>query len=148
MLYKDENGKNIQLKPREKMPTINDENREYWRKRTLTYGRKKLFFPAEIKTGTCFFCKKEGRAQRSKTTVLHHVKYNNDDPLEWTIEVCTKCHYHIDQGNKKIIRRHFAPRDFARSVDKEAERIAFKNMSHEEMMRKYVRGYAENFPKN
>jgi len=141
MLYKDENGKNIQLKPREKMPTVNDKNREYWRKRTLTTGGRKYFFHAEIKTGVCYFCKREGRAQRSKTTVLHHVKYNNDDPLEWTIEVCTKCHYHIDQGNKKIIQRHFAPRDFAKAVDREAERIAFNNMPHEEMMRKYVRGY-------
>jgi len=140
MLYKDKDGKNRQLKPREKMPTINDKNREYWRKRTLTWHKKKIFFDHEIKTGICYFCKKEGKPQRSKT-VLHHVKYNNDDPLEWTIEVCDKCHYQIDQGNRKVIRRHFAPRDFAKAVDREAERIADNNLSHEEKMRKYVRGY-------
>jgi len=148
MLYKDEDSKNRQLKPREKMPTINDKNREYWKKRTLTWHKRKLFFDHEIKTGVCYFCKRDGRAQRSRSTVLHHVKYNNDDPLDWTIEVCTKCHYHIDKDNKKIIDRHFGPRNFAKTVDREAERIADNNMSHEERLRKYVRGYAEAFPKS
>ena len=141
MLYKDENGKNRQLKPREKMPTINDKNQEYWKKRTMTWHKKKLFFDHEIKTGICYFCKRDARAQRSRSTVLHHVKYNNDDPLDWTIEVCTKCHYQIDTGNRKIIDRHFGPRVFARAVDREAERIALNNMSTEEKNRKYVRGY-------
>jgi len=36
-------------------------------------------------------------------------------------------------------------RDFAKAVDREAERIAYNNMSHEERLRKYVRGYAELF---
>jgi len=138
MLYKGEDGKNRQLKPREKMPTINDKNREFWKKRTMTWHRGKIFFDQEIKTGTCFFCKRDGRAQRSRSTVLHHVKYNNDDPLDWTIEVCTKCHYQIDTGNRKIIDRHFGPRVFARAVDREAERIQYRR-SHEERMRRYVR---------
>jgi len=138
MLYKDENGKNRQLKPREKMPTINDKNREFWKKRTMTWHRGKIFFDQEIKTGSCFFCKRDGRAQRSRSTVLHHVKYNNDDPLDWTIEICTKCHYQIDKDNKKIIDRHFGPRNFAKAVDKEAERIQYRR-SHEERMRRYVR---------
>ena len=141
MLYKDEDGKNRQLKPREKMPTINAKNREYWRKRTLTWHKTKLFFDHEIKTGVCYFCKKDGRAQKSRSTALHHVKYNNDDPLEWTIEVCISCHSQIDSRNKKIIQRHYAPRDFAQAVDKQAERISFNNMPYEEMMRKYARGY-------
>ena len=148
MLYKDEDGKNRQLKPREKMPTINDKNREYWKKRNMTWHKRKLFFDHEIKTGVCYFCKRDARAQRSRSTVLHHVKYNNDDPLDWTIEVCTKCHYQIDKDNKKIIDRHFAPRTFAKAVDREAERIAINNMSDEERLRKYVRGYAEAFPKS
>jgi len=148
MLYKDENGDTRQLKPLEKMPTVNDKNREYWRKRTLTTGGRKYFFPAEIKTGVCYFCKKEGRGQKSRRTALHHIKYNNDDILEWTIEVCNSCHSQIDPRNKKIIQRHFAPRNFAKAVDREAERIAINNMPHEERMRKYVRGYAEAFPKS
>jgi len=126
MLYKDDNGITKQLKPLEKMPTINDKNREYWRKRTLTTGGRKYFFPAEIKTGVCYFCKKDGRGQKSRRTALHHIKYDNDDILAWTIEVCNSCHSQIDPRNKKIIQKHFAPRDFAKSVDKEAESIAIR----------------------
>jgi len=140
MFYKDEDGKYRQLKPRDKMPTVNDKTREYWRKRTLTWHKSKLFFDHEIKTGVCIFCKKERRSQRSKTTVLHHVKYNNDDPLEWTIEVCTKCHYQIDKDNKKIIQRHFGPSNFARAVDKEEERIAMR----EYYSRPFKEWYAED----
>jgi len=126
MYYKDDNGKNIRIRPRDKLPTINDENIEYWKKRTMTYGQKKLSFDHEIKTGVCIFCKKESRAQGSKSTALHHVKYNNDDPLEWTIEVCIKCHSKIDPRNKKHIQKHYAKRDFARRVDGEAERISIR----------------------
>ena len=126
MFYKDEDDKYRQLKPRDKMPGINDKNREYWKKRTMTWNKKKLFFDHEIKTGICIFCKKERRSQRSKSTALHHVKYNNDDPLEWTIEVCINCHSKIDKGNRAHIDRHYAPSNFARAVDKEEERIAMR----------------------
>ena len=85
--------------------------------------------------------KKENRAQKTGPTYLHHLKYEHSDPLAWTIEVCGKCHWQIDDYNKKILRRRSAPRDFAKAVDREAERIAFNNMSHEEKLRKYVRGF-------
>jgi len=147
MLYKDQDGNNRLLKPREKMPTINDKNREYWKKRTMTWNKKKLSFDHPIKTGVCYFCKRHGRLQMAKSTALHHVKYDNNDPLDWTIEVCTKCHYQIDKGNKKIIDRHFAPSKFFTAVDREAERNAFNSLSTEEMLRKYVRGFADRFPK-
>jgi len=129
MIYKDEDGRTRQLRPLGKMPTVNDKTREYWRKRTLHWHKTKLFYPVEIKTGVCYFCKKEGRAQGSKTTALHHLKYNNDDPLEWTLEVCIKCHSKVDTRNLKHIQRTYAKRDFARSVDREAERIAIYNTS-------------------
>jgi len=147
MYYKDENGIKRIIKRLEKMPGINDKNREYWKKRTQHWHKTKLFYDHEIKTGVCYFCDREGRAQGSKSTALHHVIYNNDNPLEWTIEVCVKCHSKVDPLNLRQIQRSSAKRYFARSVDKEAERIAINNMSHEEKMRKYVRGYDEAFPK-
>jgi len=126
MFYKDENGIKRIIKRLEKMPTINDKNREYWKKRTFHWRKKKLFYDHEIKTGVCYFCSREGKAQGSKSTALHHVIYNNDDPLEWTIEVCIKCHSKVDPLNKKQIQRSCAKRDFARHVDREAERIAIR----------------------
>ena len=123
MSYRDENNKYRKPKQLDKAPTRNAKTRPFWAKRSLTWHKKQIFFDQEIKTGMCFFCYKEGRAQRSRITVLHHVKYDYQDPLEWTIEVCTKCHYHIDPYNKKIIQKHFAPRNFAQSVDREAQRV-------------------------
>jgi len=147
MYYKDENRIKKIIKRLEKMPGINDKNREYWKKRTMTWHKKKLFFDHEIKTGVCYFCDREGKAQGSKSTALHHILYNNDNPLEWTIEVCIKCHSKVDPNNMRQIQRSSAKRDFARAVDREAERITINNMPYEERMRKYVRGYDEAFPK-
>jgi len=120
MSYRDENGNYRKPKQLDKMPTRNAKIRPFWAKRSFTWNRKRIFFDQEIKTGICYFCKKEGRAQRSRTTVLHHLKYDNQDPLAWTLEVCTKCHMQIDVKNRKIIDRHFASTDFAKRVDREA----------------------------
>jgi len=50
-----------------------------------------------------FSVKDMGRAQKSKKTNLHHVKYDHSDPLAWTIEVCNSCHWQIDENNRKAI---------------------------------------------
>ena len=55
------------------------------------YGKIK-----DIKTGECFFCKKAGRTQMSQKTELHHLKYDNSDPLAWTLEICNWCHGQVD----------------------------------------------------
>ena len=121
-------------------------NAKWWKNKTMKYLGSKIYFDQDIRTGVCYFCKKENRAQKTGPTYLHHLKYVHSDPLAWTIEVCGKCHYQIDDYNRKILQRRSAPRDFAKAVDREAERIADENMSHEDRMRKYVRGYAEIFP--
>ena len=43
MFYKDEDGKYKQLKPRDKMPTVNDKTREYWKKRCITWHKPLAF---------------------------------------------------------------------------------------------------------
>ena len=52
-------------------------------------------------------CKRNGNPQRSGPTYLDHLKYDNSDPIAWTIEVCGKCHYQIDPNNKKILDRKY-----------------------------------------
>ena len=90
-------------------PTVTEliTNREFWKNKILTYRGNKVVFDQDIRTGVCYFCKKEGRAQKSRTTYLHHVIYDNSDPLAWTIEVCSSCHYKTDTKNKKIIDWHY-----------------------------------------
>jgi len=103
MSYRDENGKFRIPQLLTKRPTINAKNREIWQKRTMIWKRKKLFFDQDIKTGICYFCTKEGMKQKHSKTSLHHIKYDNQDPLLWTIEVCLKCHFQIDRDR---IRRN------------------------------------------
>ena len=105
MLYKDENGN--YRKPKEIFPEVTDiiKNYKFWSKRRMKYLGDDKFFDQEIRTGVCFFCNKEGRENKSETTLLHHTKYDHSDPLAWTIEVCTKCHWQIDEHNRKVITR-------------------------------------------
>jgi len=88
-------------------PTITEimKNQEYWKNRSMTYLGDKKYFDQEIRTGVCYFCKKEGKPKRSVPTQLHHLKYDHSDPLAWTIEVCGKCHWQIDENNRKAIAR-------------------------------------------
>ena len=94
-------------KPKEIFPKISDvfKNPELWKKRRMNYLGDEKFFDQEIRTGICYFCNKEGRAQRSETTNLHHAKYDHRDPLAWTIEVCGSCHWQIDQKNRERIAK-------------------------------------------
>ena len=73
--------------------------------RRLTYLGDDYYYDQEVRTGECYICKREGRAQKKKTTVLHHLNYEHSDPLAWTLEVCTSCHWHIDEYNRKVIER-------------------------------------------
>ncbi len=106
MSYKTEDGK--YRKPKEVFPTITDtiKNHKFWNKRRITYLGDQKFFDQEVRTGICYLCKREGRAQKKKTTVLHHLKYDHSDPLAWTLEVCTSCHWQIDEINRKVIERN------------------------------------------
>jgi len=147
LLVRNQDGKLQRAKElipgQEGYPSVNEriKNPEYWKKRAMTYLGRQRFYDLEIKTGVCYLCKRNEWPQQSKTTVLHHLKYEHKEPLNWTIEVCTKCHYKIDEYNRKKIQKRYAPSNFAKAVDKEEERIAFNNLPFEEMMKKYVRGY-------
>jgi len=84
-------------KPIEIFPEKTDviKNYKFWSKRRINYLGDDRFFDQEVRTGVCYFCNKEGRENKSETTILHHAKYDHRDPLAWTIEVCSKCHWHI-----------------------------------------------------
>ena len=106
MSWRIEDGK--WRKPKEiDPPTITEIiiNQEFWKNRTMTYLGDEKYFDQEVRTGVCYFCKKEGKPQRSVPTFLHHLKYEHSDPLAWTIEVCGKCHWQIDENNRKAIAR-------------------------------------------
>ena len=122
MSWRTEDGK--WRKPKEiDPPSITEliKNREFWKNRTMNYLGGDRYFDQEIRTGICYFCKKEGKPKRSVPTNLHHLKYDHSDPLAWTIEVCGKCHWQVDEHNRKAI---------AKSTGKEIERPYGKYDNH------------------
>jgi len=107
MEWRTKEGKWRKPKEMDPQPTITEtiKNREFWKNRTMTYLGDQKYFDQDIRNGVCDFCKKEGRPQYSGPTYLHHLHYDDTDPLADTIEVCGKCHWRIDKDNRKVIAR-------------------------------------------
>ena len=90
-------------------PTVAEliRNREYWNPKILHFRGEKIVYDQDIRKGECLVCKRNGKAQYSGPTYLHHLFYDDTDPLAYTIEVCGRCHYKIDSNNKKLLDRHY-----------------------------------------
>ena len=84
------------------------ENHEFYKYKRLTYRGTKMVFDQDIKTGKCHFCKKSVKKGEIFWTGLHHLKYDDQDPLAWTVEVCASCHYKVDKKNKSRIDMYYA----------------------------------------
>jgi len=54
--------------------------------RFLNYKGKLIHYPHQIRTHICSKCGKQGQ------TNLHHTKYDDENPLANTIELCVMCH--------------------------------------------------------
>jgi len=98
------------MKPKRIFPTKYQliANREFYKDKRLKYRGKSIVFDKDIRTGVCHFCKKSTKKKEITRTVLHHLKYNNSDPLAWTVEICLSCHYKVDEKNKKRIDMFYA----------------------------------------
>ena len=109
MIYRTPDGKFRRPKEVIPPPSVNEiiKFAKYWKPKTMTYLGQKKYFDQDIRIGECYFCKKEGRAQKSAITYLHHVNYDHKDYLAWTIEVCASCHYHVDGYLREKIDNHF-----------------------------------------
>jgi len=142
MSYRTEDDK--YRKPREIFPPPVNElfaNPKFWNKRTITYIGEKKYFDQEVRTGICYFCKREGRAQKSRTTYLHHVKYDHQDYLAWTVEVCSSCHWHIDENNRRQIDKHYGntiPRKFGKYDSPYYETKKVKAWKEKDNWKKFV----------
>lgn len=98
------------MKPKRIFPTKHEliANREFYKYKRQKYRGKSIVYDKDIRTGVCHFCKKSDKKKETIRTVLHHLKYDNSDPLAWTLEICPSCHYKIDEKNKKKIDVFYA----------------------------------------
>ena len=89
-------------------------NREFYKYKRLKYKGKPMVFNQNIRKGECTFCEKSDKKGETSRTILHHLKYDDSNPLKWTVELCPSCHYNVDEKNKNKIDRYYArnPRRF------------------------------------
>jgi len=103
------------MRPKEIFPTSTEvrKNPEKWNKRSITFHRKKRYYDQDVRTGDCYFCKKYGLTQNyHKQTVLHHLDYDDDDPLMWTLELCSGCHFRVDKNNRRQVDRTYPGQEY------------------------------------
>lgn len=68
----------------------NKKLRKSWSKRSsqkrITFKNKRVYITFNPRTGICTNCGKQGK------TNMHHEKYDENNPLNHTIELCVSCH--------------------------------------------------------
>jgi len=115
--------------PKEVFPKISEviKNPKYWKSKTLTYRGQKRYFDEDIRKGECYFCHLYGRTQNyHRITQLHHLYYDDEDPLRWTLELCTGCHVKLDVKCRRHVARNYSKR-YDRSYFRSIEDRRFVN---------------------
>jgi len=60
--------------------------------RRLKFKGKHILLPENPKTGICSVCKKSVQKNEIEYTSWHHLKYDENNPLAHTVELCVNCH--------------------------------------------------------
>lgn len=63
-----------------------------WSPRRFNYKGQVEYAEENPRTGVCSDCGKSVSKGEIKRTNLHHIKYDDDNPLGYTIELCVSCH--------------------------------------------------------
>jgi len=68
--------------------------------RRLNYKGNLIYLPECPRTGTCFDCGRSVSEGEIKRTNLHHLEYDDNNPLDNTVELCVGCHRkrHMDSA--------------------------------------------------
>jgi len=77
------------------------EQREY-RRKALNFKGKTVYPPKNTRTNICVSCSKRYPEELKRQTHLHHVFYDEDNPLAGTIELCHSCHAKLHGLGTKI----------------------------------------------
>lgn len=73
--------------------------------RRITFKGERIYLKDEPRKGICSKCDKSIEKGEVERTVLHHLKYDPDNPLENTVELCPSCHRLEHGGGKYSMTR-------------------------------------------
>ena len=66
---------------------------EKYNKQSIRYKEKYTRIPnTKLRKNVCFRCEKVYPDDLDEQTILHHITYDSDNPLDNTIELCRSCH--------------------------------------------------------
>lgn len=97
---------------RDKIRNWRERNRDYmknWIKEHPDYMKRNYIFNGRLitadenpRTNICHECGKSYPDELKRQTSIHHLAYAPDNPLAWTVELCTPCHitlHHLMRNN-------------------------------------------------
>jgi len=67
-----------------------------YKAKRIKFKDKRIFLETNPRIGVCSWCRKKGR------TNIHHLQYDENNPLAHTVEICPSCH----------IKEHLAKKRF------------------------------------
>lgn len=67
-------------------------------KRRINFRGRRILIKTNPRTGYCTLCSNNIHNGTCERTAIHHLEYHVENPLQNTIEVCTKCHVLITKG--------------------------------------------------
>ena len=73
-------------------PKFHEKWGQYYNSRQVKLGDKRVYAKDIPRTGVCSMCKRSVSKGEIDRTALHHLKYDDSDPLKYTIELCFNCH--------------------------------------------------------
>jgi len=118
------------MRPQEVFPTRGEvlKDPQKWNKRSITYHGEKRYYDQDVRKGECYFCHLYGRTQNyDRQTYIHHLAYDDDEPIMWTLELCSGCHYKLDEKNRRQVSRSYWKKDDARRfVENEMRRTGLR----------------------
>jgi len=69
-----------------------------YHQRKIRFKGKRMSMGTDFRIGICSICHKSRLENEIKFTVMHHLKYDPNYPLGYTIEICPSCHRKIHIG--------------------------------------------------
>lgn len=95
-----------------KMPGYTKMHNDKNHPRRIQFKDRRLMLKENPRIGFCNLCKKfigdeyvnfRGEIAKIKITHMHHMNYNEDNPLQDTIELCASCHAKVSLNEIEII---------------------------------------------
>jgi hypothetical protein len=71
--------------------------------RLIRFKNRRLTLSQKARTGRCQRCPNNIFNGSCKRTHIHHVEYNEHDPIDKTIELCVSCHMTEEWKKRKFI---------------------------------------------